>query len=236
MTEGPTRAAFNQGVAPTIACINKSPAYPAAEFNKLVPTLQKFVDMCFAPIWGTPCKLVATMGVPPAGAWQFLFLDDADEANALGYHDLTKDGFPITKVFVKSTQQAGEKVSVTACHELCEVLVDPAVNLWAQDAKGTMFAYEMCDAVEEITFDIDGVAMSDFVTPAYFEGFRAPGSARFDWCHKVHKPFEVLSGGYSIISKGGRIKNIFGSKEKAARFKKEDRRMHRSEYRRPLKP
>jgi hypothetical protein len=24
-----------------------------------------------------------------------------------------------------------DKVSVTACHEVCEMLIDPAINMWA---------------------------------------------------------------------------------------------------------
>jgi hypothetical protein len=163
--------------------------------------------------------------------WAIMFLDNADEANALGYHDLTADGMPLSKVFVKTTIADGQLVSVTACHELCEMLVDPAINLWAQHPDGSLYAYEMCDAVEELTFDVDGIPMSDFVTPAYFEGFRGRHSARFDYLKKVARPFKILDGGYSIIMKSGKMQNIFGSREKAERFAAEDRRMHRSAYR-----
>jgi hypothetical protein len=91
--------------------------------------LQRFLDECFVPIWGTPAKLVKATK-PSSGAWTIVFLDDADTEEALGYHDLTKDGLPLSKVFVKTTLEAGDKVSVTACHELAEMMVDPAINLW----------------------------------------------------------------------------------------------------------
>ena len=229
----PIHAAFNQGAAPVIACINRSSAYSNDEMGKLVPALRKFLDTCFVPIWGTPASLtLATEEVK--GAWSLIMLDDADEADALGYHDLTKDGLPISKVFVKTTLAAGDKVSATACHELAEMLIDPAANLWAQHPNGTMYAYEACDACEELEFEIDGVTMSDFVTPAYFEGFRAKGSARFDYLKKIDHPFQILHGGYAIVSKAGRVKNVFGSEEKRQRFAREDRRYHRSEYRQPI--
>jgi hypothetical protein len=36
---------------------------------------------------------------------------------------------PLSKVFVKTTLADGELVSVSASHELVEMLVDPAINM-----------------------------------------------------------------------------------------------------------
>ncbi|MBI3898706.1 MAG: hypothetical protein HY308_10480 [Gammaproteobacteria bacterium] len=223
-------AAFDHGQVPTIACINKATVDLGVNFNKLIPALQKFLDNIFVPVWGTPAKLVNTTK-PIDGAWTMAFLDDADAANALGYHDLTKKGLPLSKIFVKTTLKDQQKVSVTACHELAEMLVDPAINLWSDGPNNTLYAYEMCDAVEEEEFLIDGIAMSDFVYPAYFEIFRKANSAQFDHLKKVTRPFQILSGGYSIVRKGTTVTQIFGSAKKAKRFKNEDRRLHRGEYR-----
>lgn len=223
-------AAFDHGQIPTIALINRATTGLGVEFGALARALQKFVVRCFAPVWGTPAKLVATNEFIRA-AWAIVFVDDADVQGALGYHDLTPDGLPLSRVFVKTTIGAGQKVSVTACHELAEMLVDPAINLWAEGPRSVFYAYEMSDAVEEEEFAIDGIAMSDFVYPAYFEGFRKPRSAQFDYLKKVTLPFQVLPGGYSIIRKGGKVTHIFGSSAKKRRFEKEDRRGHRSLYR-----
>ena len=223
-------AAFNQGAVPTVACINKATVGLGVDFAKLVPALQKFLDNCFVPVWGAPAKVISAKTVP-AGAWGIYFLDNADQADALGYHDLTADGLPLSKVFVKTTLADKQKVSVTACHELAEMMIDPAINLWAEAPDGTHYAYEMCDAVEESEFLIDGIAMSDFVYPAYFEGFRKPKSVQFDYLKKVSKPFQILPGGYAIIDKKGKQSQIFGSMAKAKRFAREDRRQHRSAFR-----
>jgi hypothetical protein len=83
---------------------------------------------------------------PAAKAWNMIFLDDADAPGALAYHDLTKDGFPVLKVFVKTTLADNALVSVSASHELWEALVDPACQLWA-DGPGREYAYETADAV-----------------------------------------------------------------------------------------
>jgi hypothetical protein len=226
-------ASFDRGQIPTIACVNRATVPLGVDFDALIAALQRFVNEFFAPVWGTHANLVKAANFLP-GAWAMVFSDDADVARALGYHDLTPDGLPLSKVFVKTTLADRQKVSVTACHELAEMLVDPAVNLWAEGPQGTLYAYEMSDAVEEVEFDIDGIAMSDFVFPAYFEGFRKPKSAQFDYCHKVSRPFQLLPGGYALVRSGGKVRQVFGSAAKEKRFKKEVRTDHRSEYRRGL--
>jgi hypothetical protein len=222
---------------PTIACINSAADENLkANFDQLVSALQIFLDNCFAPIWGTPAKLV-TSKVGINNAWTLIFPDDANAASKdNGLHQMTLNGCPLAKVFVKSTLSAHEKVSVAACHELAEMLVDPGVNMWADGPKGTLWAYEVCDAVEETTFRIERTFMSDFVYPAYFELFRTndPESSQFDYLKRVKEPFQLLSGGYSSIRNGKMIKEIFGSNGKKRRFEREDRRLHRSEYRRTI--
>src|ERR1700730_2942146 len=151
-----------------------------------------------------------------------MYFDDADTAGALGYHDLTHDGQPISKVFVKTTIKDGELVSVTACYELFEMAIDPIANLWAQAADGTEYAYEMSDPVEEDTFEVDGIEMSNFKHP--------PGT-KFDHLGRLKNPFSMTKGGYVIVKKDGKVTQKFGSAAKEKRFALEDRRGHRSEYR-----
>ncbi len=225
------RAAFDKGQVPTIACFNKATVPLGLDLNKLIATLQKFVDRCVVPVWGTPAKLVQSTGFIK-GAWALVFLDNADAPGALAYHDLTPDGFPVSKVFVKTILDDKQPVSVATSHELVEMLVDPAINLnsTGPDPK-SLYAYESADPVEESSFNLDGIAMTDFVYPSYFEVFRKPGSDQFDYLKKVNRPFQILTGGYQIIFKNGKWSQIYGSKAKARRFKREDRRYHRSEYR-----
>lgn len=234
----PTFGAFNQGLIPTIACFNKATTNLGVDFDALIAAMQVFVTEHVAPVWGTPANLVASKDYIKE-AWAMVFLDDADQPGALAYHDLTPDGLPQSKVFVKTTIDDNELVSVSASHELVEMLVDPAINLMSTgpDPK-TIYAYESADPVEALSYSIGGIEMSDFVYPSYFETFRKPGSVQFDYLKKVKKPFEILSGGYQIIFKSGKWTQIFGSAAKAKRFTREDRRGHRSEQRkkRKLKP
>ena len=52
---------------------------------------------------------------------------------------------------------------------------------------------------EKFSYQIDGVSVSDFVFPAWFEEFRAPGSTRFDHGSHITRPYEILPGGYAVV-------------------------------------
>lgn len=234
----PTFGAFNQGAVPKIAVFNKASIPLEVDLDDLIAAMQVYIDKFVVPVWATPARLVKSKNYIK-GAWAMVFLDDADSPGALAYHDITPDGLPQSKVFVRTTLQNGDLVSVSASHELVEMLVDPAINLMSTgpDAKA-VYAYESADPVEALSFPVNGIAMSDFVYPSYFEEFHKPGSVKLDQMGKVKKPFEILSGGYQIIFKGGKWSEIYGSASKKLAFQKEDRRGHRSEERkqRRLKP
>ena len=139
------------------------------------------------PVWGTPAKLVKSKD-PKPGCWHLVFLDDADQKGTSSFHDITYSGMPIAKVFVRPAKKSGEVISVTACHELLEMLVDPSAALWTDGPRGTVWAYEVCDVVEDDKIDFNGIQMSDFVYPAYFDMFRLKKGAKpaqYDYLKKV---------------------------------------------------
>src|SRR5215471_4815933 len=225
-------AQAGQGGSVTIACVNKATVDLGVPLDKLTAALQKCFDEYFLPVWGYPVKLYTADAARPTD-WQFIYFDDADTAGALGYHDLTRNGQPISKIFVKTTLAAKELVSVTACHELFEMVIDPLANLWAEGPDGTEYAYEMSDPVEEDTFPVDGIQMSNFVHPSWFEPFKHPPGTKFDHLGLLKKPFSMTKGGYMIVKRKGKVTQEYGSKAKEKRFAKENRLGHRSEHRKP---
>lgn len=226
------RGAFDQGKTPRIDVVNHAKTPLGFELPKLVAALQTYVDRHFSPVWGTPCKLRTSKSVRRDG-WAIVLADDPDVENALGYHGVTEYGYPLCFVFVRLLKDLNASISVTASHELAEVLVDPAINLWAMDSQGLMWAYETADAVEAESeaFSVGGFPMSNFVYPAYFESFRKPGSARFDYQRLVKRPFEIRPGGYSLVWDGKGYGTRFGSRHAEKRFAREDRRGHRTTVR-----
>lgn len=187
-----------------VAVINSSTAVTDAQAQAIIPALQTQVTRDFAPVWGVAANLafVGQGGSPAAGTWWLTVLDDSDQAGALGYHDLTSEGLPLGKVFAGSDIQAGNQWTVTASHELLELLADPDVNMcaYSQQSSGStiFYAYEVCDACEadQFGYDINGTLVSDFVFPAWFESFHQPGSTQFDFQSKIQQPFALLKSGY----------------------------------------
>ena len=137
------------------------------------------------------------------GAWNVVLLDTSDEAGALGYHDLTPEGKPLSKCFIKTDLQYGSEPSVTISHELWEMMVDPYINQFDYDSNRRVFvAHESADAVEadELAFEVDGVKVSDFVLPRFFDPTAGhDNTVQFSYQNAVQQPFELAHGGYEIL-------------------------------------
>ncbi len=188
-----------------VSVINASSVVTDDECRTLVAALQKQVSRDFAPVWGVDADLVfvPTGATPAPGTWWLSILDNTDRAGVLGHHDLTPDGLPVGKSFAGTDKHFGHSWTVTASHELLEMLADPDINLTVfvhptQD-ESKLYAYEVCDPCQDdsLAYDIDGITVCDFVYPAYFQSFRPSGSTRFDHLGKLQKPVpSVLDGGY----------------------------------------
>ena len=114
---------------------------------------------------------------------------------------------------------------MAASHELAEMLVDPGINLWCAGPKGRMYAYEVCDAVEEEEFLVDGIPMCNFVYPAYFDLFRTPKSVQFDHNNDIGPSFPNIA---ERLRHGARERQ----KEKHIRFTREEGALQERETRR----
>jgi hypothetical protein len=207
-----------------IAVVNRSSLVDAGEMSRLANALSKQLAEDYSPIWGLEAEIRISPPSPiPPSDWQLVILDDSDQANALGYHELTKSGAPLGKIFVRSVQQSGGEWSVATSHELLEMMADPDINLAAEGydpenpGSPAFFAYENCDPVEGDTYRIGAVAVSDFVYPAFFE-LNPPPHSRFDRLGLLGKPFTLRPGGYMSvlpIGKGHTWKQIFGDASRA---------------------
>lgn len=134
--------------------------------------------------------------------WWLVLLDTPDVAGYYGYHDFTNDGMPLGKVFVQTALENGREWSVTASHELLEMLTDPWLNLsvfkknQVDETRGMFYAYDICDPCQEKSYVISGVEVSDFVYPAWFEPFPHPKNTQFAHKSPEGKEFQLWPGGY----------------------------------------
>jgi hypothetical protein len=185
---------------PVIAITNASTCLTDAQVEAVLPALQKQVSADFKAYWEQDCTLCFLGKDQPltAGWWQIVVTDNPDPAGALGYHELTRLGTPLGKVFAKLDLQSGSSWTVTLSHELLEILADPWINWCATGSDSSIYALEVCDPVEadELGYPIDGVLVSDFITPAWYE----PTSAdRLDFKQHISKELELARGGYISI-------------------------------------
>ncbi len=132
--------------------------------------------------------------------------DTANVGSALGYHDRNNRGIPFGFVFTDLAEAIGESWTVTLSHEALELIADPEVNLLvagphpADPSREVFHWYEMSDAVQDETYEIDGVKVSNFVLPLYFTSGEEKGG-RNDFLGREHngktlKSFGVNPGGY----------------------------------------
>ena len=183
-----------------IAVINESTAIADVPVQQMLPALSTQWNTDLNAAWGVgPAQFTFSPGsaAPAAGAWWLVFLDDSDQANALAYHDLTNEGLPISKIFVKTIQTDNASLSVGASHEVCEMAVDPWLNSAYQDMHGIFWAGEVCDPVEDdqYGYTIGGTQVTDFITPNWFGHQHAQGP--IDEKGHASSAFQVLTGGYA---------------------------------------
>lgn len=183
-----------------IAVMNESTVISNADVQAMVPAFDKQWKGDLASVWGVEAAnftFVPKGQAPAKGAWWVVFLDDSDQADALAYHDLTNEGLPISKVFVKTILADKASVSVGATHEICEMAVDPWLNAAYQDPEGIFWAGEICDPVEDdqYAYQIGGILVTDFVTPVWFGHAHSHGN--IDLKSHAKTAFAVLTGGYA---------------------------------------
>jgi hypothetical protein len=131
--------------------------------------------------------------------------DEADVDGAIGYHDANHRGIPFGFVFTEVAEELEEPWTVTLSHEALELIADPEVNLLVkgphpEEEREVFHWYEMCDAVQTETYEIDGIAVSNFLLPLYFTGSEELGG-RNDFLGRIHqgrtlRSFGVSPGGY----------------------------------------
>ncbi len=172
-----------------ISIINHSHGkVPDAEVLRIIRAINRQVQEDFAPYWSMSATLRLEghsdhkTGKPNAadmrGDAVIYLWDKADTDEALGYHDKNNKGIPFGFVFLDIAQALGEPWSTTLSHEALELIGDPEVNLLVagphpnpkQKGRTVFFWYEMSDAVQDETYLIDDVAVSNFVLPLYFTG------------------------------------------------------------------
>ena len=183
-------AAVAKGSTLSIAMANLSTAIDDATFGAAVAAIGLQVSRDFQPEWGTAATLTATRITLDDGAANIdaasdavIYVGDASNDPTLGmdgvfgYHARNNGKLPYAFVYLDVCAQYGEAWSCTLSHEVLEMLADPTAAITAAGpaptgvgAPGQTVNYdlEVCDPTQSDTYVINKVAVSNFVTKAWF--------------------------------------------------------------------
>ena len=113
--------------AVVVAVVRNTIALTDQQVASWVAAAQIACTRDFAPHWCDATLAFVRPGQSiPTGAYQLWLNDRSGEADALGYHD--DQGLPISHVGVLDAADDGVAWSVTASHELWEMLADPKID------------------------------------------------------------------------------------------------------------
>jgi hypothetical protein len=169
----------------------------AADLLHVASALQIQAARDLGRVWGVPCVVspfLRLTDVPPGYAVLAIVQRPQGTPGPLGFH-MPAGTHPFALV------EYGDDWSLLASHELMEMLCDPwgvrtAPGESLRPGQGQVeYLVEVCDPCQHSTYTINGVLVSDFVTPAYYGPVKARDSG-YSFTGRVTGPRELLDGGY----------------------------------------
>jgi hypothetical protein len=182
--------------------------------------VQKQITRDFTPFWGLPATVdafedlesvpsdyhpVVVIGDPDEimGKLDFVIgreytaqlIDDFERDRLSGLHlnAFTRQPFALVR--------ASDAWSVTLSHEVLEMIADPFGNRLVAAAhpldrrQRVKYLLEVCDPCQTMWYSVNGVPVSDFCTPRYFDPVEVERS-RYSFTGAVGGPLQMVDGGY----------------------------------------
>lgn len=196
-----------------VALVDETGSISPMRLAEVAGALNRQVTEDVAPVW----HVRATVGYypqPPSETWTVRIRRQLDEPNALGYHtdELQQ---PVSYVMLTDDWPA------TASHEVLEMLVDP----WGNRLHGgrlpagledhyrdfglkhatshVSYLVEVADPPEAVSYDVGGVALSDWISPAWYASTLRTHTA-YSHAGTCTRPRMVAPGGYVSFHINGR--------------------------------
>lgn len=211
-----SKSTVSQRATQTVYIRNLAPRYISdREIERSIPSWEKAINVDFAKYWLTTQYKLVFIGKQqaPFGAIVATFVKNGPVRGALAYHTV-RNGAPAIIVYAGTGDYYGYDNSVSFTHELEELAADPVTAnviqgwpydyIWQEEPNGSIKASfqvgiygwfgEVSDPVESDYYLINGVRISDFITPAWFN---AGGGARYDFMGLCQQPFWIRPGGYA---------------------------------------
>ena len=182
----------------SVALVSEVEGHDPGDVARVTAALQRQAIRDFRPLWDVEATVdnFPTLEDVPLGYWPMIVKTDIGVAGAAGVH-LDKDGQPFALIAMSDSW------SLTASHELLEMLADPFGNRVVPgkspkpDQGRVEFLVEVCDPSEaaEFGYTVNDILVSDFYTPHFFDPVQAAG-VRYSFTGAITSPRTILRGGY----------------------------------------
>ncbi len=175
------------------------------------------LPQCWAGI-SASVSFAPSLASLPHGAWPVFLVSHLPPGEG-GFHQ-DRHNQPYAKVIASPNDDGW---TIDASHEIIEMLVDPFGNRMhasqgiriangdVVDGTGVFnYLVEACDPCEanEYGYDINGIVVSDFITPHYYDA-QAAANTLYSFRGHIERPRQMLPGGYiSYVQPDGQWNQI----------------------------
>jgi hypothetical protein len=202
-----------------VALVSLTDAIRPRELQQAGAAVQKQLVRDFLPVWGLRATLdtFADLASVPNDYLQVLMFSDPEELRSLdqkvgpehaarlidsfergmltGLHlnGFTREPFALVR--------ATDAWTVVLSHEVLEMVADPFGNRLIAAAhpldrsQRVKYLLEVCDPCQAIWYPVNGVPVSDFYLPRYFDPV-AVDRMRYSFTGEIGEPLEILPNGY----------------------------------------
>jgi hypothetical protein len=204
-----------------VALVSLTREVSNADLMRVAAAVQKQVTRDLAPLWGLRATVdaFAELGDVPSDYHRVILFGDPDELigrlefeigdvnaarlveqfegnrlSGLHLNALTRQPFALVAV--------SDAWTVAVSHETLEMIADPfgnrliaAAHPTEPEAERVKYLLEVCDPCQTVWYPVNGVKVSDFYTPRYFDPVRN-AAAFYSFTGALTRPLEVMEGGY----------------------------------------
>jgi hypothetical protein len=184
------------------AAVQKQITRDFTPFWGLRATVDVFEDLESVPsdyhpvvLFGDPQELVGRLDFAVGREYAEQLIDDFERGSMAGLHlnAFTRQPFALVEV--------NDAWSVVLSHEVLELIADPYGNRLVAAAhpldpgQRVKYLLEICDPCQTMWYPVNGVPVSDFYTPRYFDPVEVD-IARFSFTGALKRPLDMMPGGY----------------------------------------
>jgi hypothetical protein len=191
-----------QALLQVAAAVQKQLTRDFFPFWGLPATVAAFTDLGSVPsdyhvvaLFGDPEELVDRLevAIDPEVLRRLATQFDRDQLQGVHLNEYTRQPFALVAL--------SETWSVTVSHEILEMVADAygshliAAGFPGDPIRRVNYLLEVCDPCQSAWYPVNGVPVSDFYTPRYFDPVRTDGT-RYSFTGELRYPLHILDGGY----------------------------------------